>query len=46
MNVPRDVSVVGFDDISMAAHFNPPLSTMRLDLSRRAATVFVANSHL
>lgn len=36
LNVPRDVSVVGFDDISMAAHFNPPLSTMRQDLSRGA----------
>ena len=34
--VPRDVSVVGFDDIAMAAHFNPPLTTMRQDLARGA----------
>ena len=26
---PRDVSVVGFDDLSVAAHFSPPLTTMR-----------------
>ncbi|QAY71784.1 LacI family transcriptional regulator [Xylanimonas protaetiae] len=27
--VPRDVSVVGFDDVDGAAHFIPPLSTVR-----------------
>ena len=27
--VPEDVSVVGFDDISIAATFDPPLSTIR-----------------
>jgi LacI family repressor for deo operon, udp, cdd, tsx, nupC, and nupG len=26
---PRDVSVIGFDDISIAANYVPPLSTMR-----------------
>ena len=26
---PRDVSVIGFDDIGMAKHFWPPLTTMR-----------------
>jgi DNA-binding LacI/PurR family transcriptional regulator len=38
-NVPRDVSVVGFDDIPDAAFFPPPLTTVRQDfgeLGRRA----------
>jgi DNA-binding LacI/PurR family transcriptional regulator len=37
--VPRDVSVVGFDDISLAAHANPPLTTVRQDLQRGARTM-------
>lgn len=28
-SVPRDVRVVGYDDITLAAHFLPPLSTVR-----------------
>nr|WP_269468485.1 LacI family DNA-binding transcriptional regulator [Devosia ureilytica] len=26
---PRDISVVGFDDLGVAAHYTPPLTTMR-----------------
>jgi DNA-binding LacI/PurR family transcriptional regulator len=34
--VPGDVSVVGFDDVIMAAFTTPPLTTIRQDLARGA----------
>ncbi|MET4675169.1 MULTISPECIES: LacI family DNA-binding transcriptional regulator [unclassified Luteibacter] len=29
ISVPGDVSVVGYDDVGISAHFNPPLTTVR-----------------
>lgn len=43
--VPRELSVVGFDDIPEAAYFTPPLTTIRQDfpeLGRRCLRVLLA----
>jgi DNA-binding LacI/PurR family transcriptional regulator len=44
LDIPRDVSVVGFDDIPDAQHFWPPLTTIRQDydeIGRRAVEVLL-----
>jgi DNA-binding LacI/PurR family transcriptional regulator len=36
LRVPADVGVVGYDDVLLAAHTTPPLTTIRQDLARGA----------
>lgn len=43
-NVPRDISVIGFDDLAPASMLNPGLSTMRVDcasLAREAVALLL-----
>jgi DNA-binding LacI/PurR family transcriptional regulator len=42
IDIPREVSVVGFDDIPAASYFTPALTTVRQD-TRKAAKALVKN---
>lgn len=38
-DVPKQISVLGFDDIDIAQYFNPPLTTVRNPIKRQAVMV-------
>lgn len=45
LSIPGDISVVGFDDIPEAAHFSPPLTTIRqnfTEIGRRAISLLLS----
>ena len=46
LEIPHDVSIIGFDDIPEAAHFWPPLTTVRQDfaeLGRRCVALLLGD---
>ncbi len=46
ISVPDDLSLIGYDDIDLAAYFSPPLSTIYqpgYDLGKQAATMLIDN---
>ena len=46
LQVPRDLSVVGFDDLEFSAYYNPPLTTMAVpayEMGQLAAKILIAN---
>ncbi len=46
LRVPEDVSVVGFDDIPLAASFDPPLTTIRQERNELGKCAYVALNSL
>ena len=41
LSIPRDISVVGYDDLAFAGHLDPPLTTVRQPLADMGAQLMV-----
>ncbi|WP_247712242.1 LacI family DNA-binding transcriptional regulator [Qipengyuania qiaonensis] len=39
LRIPHDVAVIGYDDVLIATHTNPPLTTIRQDVERGARSL-------
>ncbi|WP_424767213.1 LacI family DNA-binding transcriptional regulator [Paenibacillus sp. sgz302251] len=37
IQVPRDISIIGFDDHTLSVHYSPPVTTIRVDFSEMMA---------
>jgi len=46
LHIPDDVSVAGFDNINLSEFFNPPLTTVSIDLYEMAKTAALVLDHL
>ena len=45
LRIPQDLSIIGFDNLDMASHLNPPLTTVAqpfLEIGRQAAQILVS----
>ena len=45
LSVPEDISVCGFDDIDIAAYFNPPLTSIKTpcyEMGQMAANIMIS----
>jgi LacI family transcriptional regulator len=43
--VPQDVAITGFDDVPVARHLHPPLTTVRQPMHELGATAFEVLYH-
>lgn len=45
-NVPKDISIIGFDDLAISAYTSPPLTTIRQDRVQLGKSAYAALTSL